>query len=117
MEKRSSKRKSINLKANIIIDGNTYNGFIKNVSESGIGYLITSSIHISKDFTPVKKIKLNFQIPANEDMTLLCEVIWFLRTSSDAEILTLGMKIIDPPQQYAEWIKNLISGNVLKKQG
>jgi hypothetical protein len=107
MEKRLSKRISLNLKTKIISDSKTYDGFIKNVSESGIGYLITSSIHISKDFTPKKIIKINFKIPSNEILTLNCEIMWFLRTSPDTEILTLGMKIIDAPAKYKKFIKNL----------
>ncbi len=107
MEKRRSDRIGLNLKAKIVSGGKVYNGFIKNVSESGIGYLITSSIHISKDFTPIKTIELNFQIPSDEILKLNCEIIWFSRTSPDAKILTLGMKIIDPPLKYSEWVKNL----------
>jgi hypothetical protein len=116
MERRLFKRIPLNLKAKIICDGKAYDGFIKNVSETGIGYLVTSSVHISSEFIPTKIIELNFQIPLGETLNLICEIIWFLRTSPDAKILTLGMRIIDPPPAYKEFIKNLKPEDIGEKK-
>ncbi len=107
MDRRLFKRKNINLNAKIISGGKTYDGYIKNVSEGGVVYLMTFSIQVSEDFTPETIIELYFQIPSGETLHLYCEVKWFLKASLDDKTLNLGMKIIDPPPKYIEFIKTL----------
>jgi hypothetical protein len=113
MERRRFYRIPVKLKANIICGGKTYAGFIKNVSESGLGYLITSVVETPEDFKLKKIVQVSFQVPSDEMLNLKCEIIWFLRTPFDDKTLTLGMKIIDPPPEYKEFVKNLYVGKIV----
>jgi hypothetical protein len=107
VDKRQSNRVICNLNANIISGGKSCGGFIDNVSEDGIEYLITSAIKSSIDFVPEKMITLSFQTPAGKKLNLDCEVKWYIRTAPDDETLTLGMKILNPPATYYEFIQNI----------
>lgn len=109
-------RTPVRLKAKINSGGKTYPGFIQNVSESGIGYFIESAIKVEKDFTPKKMIELTFQIPSGETLNLDCEIIWCSRKSPDDERLTIGIKIIKPPQKYKKFAKNLKADYFRKKR-
>ena len=107
MERRLSQRIPVTLDAHVSSGGKTYTGFIENVSKEGVEYLMVSSIEASKDFKPEKIIELYFQIPSGETLNLNCEVQWLLRASPNDKTLTLGMKIIDPPTKYKEFINSL----------
>jgi len=109
-------RTPVRLKAKIISGGETYSGFIQNVSESGIGYFIESVIKVEKDFAPKKTIGLSFQIPSGETLKLDCEIIWCSRKTPDDKRLTIGIKIIDPPQKYKKFSKNLKTDYFRKKR-
>ncbi len=112
IERRLSKRISAYINANVFSGGKTYDGSIENVSEEGVEYLMTSLIEAPKNFTPEKIIVLNFQIPSGETLNLYCEVKWFLRTPPFNKKLTLGMKIIDPPPTYKEFVKTLTADKI-----
>jgi hypothetical protein len=107
MEKRIANRKAFNIEADIVSGDVKCHGFIENVSEGGMEYLLTSEIISSENFTPDKRIKLIFRLPSGEELKLDCEVRWFLRVSPDQNRQSLGMKIIDPPLEYKEFIKTL----------
>lgn len=111
MEKRFFDRLAVSISASIVSGNGTYSGFIDNVSECGIGYLLTSLRHVSTDFTPAKRVLMSFQIPSGETLALDCEVKWFYRAASDGDKLTLGMEIIEPPSKYNDYIKTLFSKN------
>ena len=95
------------LKAQIISGGKTYPGFIQNVSERGIGYFIESVIKVEEDFNPKKIIQITFQIPSGETLILDCKIVWYSRESPDDKKLTVGIKIIEPPQQYKQFVQDL----------
>jgi len=109
-------RTPVRLKAKIISGGETYPGFIQNVSESGIGYFIESVIKTEKDFAPKKIIELSFQIPSGETLKLDCEIIWCSRKTPDDKSLTIGIKIIKTPQKYKNFSKNLKADYFRKKR-
>ena len=109
-------RTPVRLKAKIILDGETYPGFIQNVSESGIGYFVESVIKVEKDFTPKKMMELNFEVPSGETLKLDCEIIWCSRKSPDDKNLTIGVKIIKPSQKYKKFAKNLEADYFRKKR-
>jgi hypothetical protein len=109
-------RTPVRLKAKIISGGETYPGFIQNVSESGMGYFIESLIKVEKDFAPKKIIELSFQIPSGETLNLDCEIIWCSRKTPDDKRLTIGIKIIKPPQKYKTFSKNLKTDYFRKKR-
>lgn len=107
MDKRLSNRIICNLNANIISGGTSCGGFIDNISEDGVEYLMTSAIKSAKDFIPERLITLNFQTPSGKMLYLDCEVKWYLRTAPDDETLTVGMKILDPPSEYQEFLQDI----------
>ena len=109
-------RTPVRLKAKIISGGETYPGSIQNVSESGIGYFIESVIKAEKDFAPKKMIEVNFQTPSGETVNLDCEIIWCSRKKPDDKRLTIGIKIIKPPQKYKKFAKNLKTDYFRKKR-
>jgi hypothetical protein len=107
MEKRRHRRIKLNLNAKIISQGHAYAGLTENVSEGGLEYLITSSFEVTENFALKKNIDLLLQIPSGETLTLSCEVRWFLRPSVLNTTLTLGLKILNPPPPYKEFIHSL----------
>jgi hypothetical protein len=115
MDKRFNKRTSVNLTARIIADGKSFEGAIDNVSEGGIGYLINSSIKDSTDFKPTSKIELNFRTASGDNLNLKCEIVWFTRPPAGTSDLALGLKIVDPPSKYKDWISNLTGSSIITK--
>ena len=111
-----TERTPVRLKAKIISGGETYPGFIQNVSESGIRYFIESVIKTEKDFAPKKMMELKFKLPSGETLKLDCEIIWSSRKSPDDKDLTIGIKIIKPPQKYKKFAKNLKTEYFRKKR-
>lgn len=109
-------RTPVRLKAKIILGGETYPGFIQNVSESGIGYFIESVIKVEKDFTPKKMMELNFEVSSGETLKLDCEIIWCSRKSPDDKNLKIGVKIIKPSKKYKKFAKNLETDYFRKKR-
>lgn len=107
MTKRRSNRIECNISANIISGDRACGGFIDNISEDGVEYLLTSEIKSSKDFIPERIITLNFQTSSGETLNLDCEVRWYLRTAPEDETLTVGMKILSPPSVYREFLKDI----------
>ena len=109
-------RTPVRLKAKIISGGETYPGSIQNVSESGVGYFVESVIKAEKDFAPKKMMELKFKLPSGETLKLDCEIIWSSRKSPDDKDLTIGIKIIKPPQKYKKFAKNLKTEYFRKKR-
>jgi hypothetical protein len=115
MDNRFYKRTSVNLNARIIADGRSFEGAIENVSEGGVGYIINSSIKDSTDFKPAKKIEISFRTSSGNNINLECEIAWFSRPPAGTTDLALGLKIVDPPSEYKEWITNLTGSSIIKK--
>ncbi|UCH80186.1 MAG: PilZ domain-containing protein [Nitrospiraceae bacterium] len=115
MDNRFYKRTQVQLNARIITEGKEFDGSIENVSEGGIGYLINSSIKDSTDFSPRKMIEVDFLTSAGEKIRLECEIVWFSRSPAGDNELTLGMKIVNPPPEYKEWMSNLSGNSIIKK--
>lgn len=107
MERRQHKRIYVDLEAKIISDEKPYYGSIENVSESGIRYLIKSSIHDKDKFTGIEVLELYFRTESDAEMQLKCETIWTKIGLFSGEKISLGLKIIDPPAEYIDWIKSL----------
>ena len=107
MERRGTDRISYHLNARIESGGIMYDGLIENVSDGGVEYLMTSTVDAAADFTPDKIIELSMRMPSGDTVRLTCEVKWFLKTEEGSEKLILGMKIIDPPAAYREWINEV----------
>ncbi len=88
-------------------DAINYTGFIKNASEEGLAYE-TYSFASTK-----KKIDLMLKMPSGETLNLNCEIKWSSLLDSpwplplNYSTFNMGMKIIDPPLKYMEYVKKL----------
>ncbi len=131
MEKgrRTRKRITVGLVAELILDGKNYTGVIENISESGIKWYQYAevieniseygiSMRTTKDFTPGKTLKLKFQLPSGEKLNLHCKIIWSHKTpphgltksmgiDPPSEYTAMGLEIIRPPLKYKKFFKTL----------
>lgn len=105
MEQRRFKRIPLILDAKIISNDGSYEGYTENVSIEGLKYLITSVVTVSKYFIPGNKIALAFKLPNGETLDLTCEIIWVSETPDSHKKICVGMKIIDPPREYKEFLE------------
>lgn len=112
VERRRHKRLYFDIKARLILDETTYEGYIGNVSESGIGYLITSSVMLREDVPPYQVIDVSFDTPDGKHIALQCEVRWAKKGLFSGKTTSVGMKIIDPPQEYVQWLKDQTEGSM-----
>ena len=114
MQRMFSDNIRVNLKGNIYSGGKKYAGIIEHISNESTGYIISSSIKAAKDFTPPQIIQLSFLSPLGTSLNLTCNVICFLRSESEDKSLTMGMKVLNPPLQYLEFIETLKPGELRK---
>ncbi len=109
MEKRQSLRVECTISANIISGGRTCGGFIDNISEDGLEYLMTSVTDSTMDFIPERVVTLSIQTPSGRKLHLECEVRWYLDGTRENATLTMGMKILNPAFDYRKFIRELNS--------
>lgn len=109
-EKRNYQRIPVRFMAELLSNEKVYQGEIKDVSQEGLGYLITSQIDTSEGFVPEQVIKISFYTPTNEKLIFDCEMMWFVWNYPDNRNLTLGLKIINPSKEYINLIKTIALG-------
>jgi len=107
MGKRRSTRVPVSLDTKIILAGKSYDGHITNVSEDGVGCSITSVLKAPEDFIPIKIPELQFDLPSGRKVDLRCELAWFSGTAPDDSRLTIGLRVLEPPPHYREFISTL----------
>ncbi len=86
-----------------------YRGIIPNLSDDGIGVIVeTSPTDDSLNFPPDAMVQLNFK-PRDEMISLNCEIRWLQVYKNPPHGLTnlIGMKIIDPPENYKKLLETL----------
>ena len=114
--KRSYERFSVNLNSVITTGFRNYLGFIENVSEEGLAYIRVERdtfTHTLKEFVPEKIINIILVVSDGETLNLNCQIKWSSLLSSpwpipeDYPTLGIGMKIINPPVKYKEYLKTL----------
>ncbi len=115
MQRRRSERIPLNLPAKILLGGKPYEGTLVNVSEDGIGSSVTSVVEAQEEFIPVNNIQLHFQDTSGKIMDLNCELAWFSRSDDDSRMITIGMRILNPPLMYKVFIKTLYDANLKEK--
>ncbi|MEW6417789.1 MAG: PilZ domain-containing protein [Nitrospirota bacterium] len=107
MEKRRYKRIKVNLKAERISGDEKYGVFIENISEHGI-CMITTHLKTHSKYTPGTDIDLRFRLSSGQTLNLCCKVIWaHSKIPPDGLTDSIGLKIIDPPLQYIEFVRTL----------
>jgi hypothetical protein len=109
VEKRRSQRVAFRLEAESVLGTKKYGGKIENFSKEGILKIIPGEEILG--CSPGTIINVNFQIPSGETFNLFCEIKW-LRINSNMPFgvkHNIGMEIIDPPQEYTEFVESLYS--------
>ena len=114
MKRMFSDNMRVNLNGYIYSGGETYSGIIEHISNEGMESMISSSIKVTKDFTPPQIIQLNILTPLGSTLNLTCNVICFLRSEPEDKTLTMEMKVLNPPPQYLEFIETVKPGDLLK---
>ncbi len=110
MERRRSKRIGVKISVNIKIDSKSYDGFILNVSLEGAYIdIITASTQMVTNFVCGTKFQLKFQTDTEKKITLQCEIKWvdISPETNVAIIYIIGAEIIDPPDEYKEFLMTL----------
>jgi hypothetical protein len=105
MERRRAKRVTVNLKAERISCTKNCSVFIENLSETGIS-MITSPTN-NKVYVPGSGINLKLKLSTGDIIKLNCNVKWYYDSSSDDMTNSVGLEIIDPPDDYMEFLKTL----------
>jgi len=96
MEKRSSQRLLIGLKAEILYGGKSYSGAIENLSSNGLN-IITFSTSSKVEFKSGSIFKLKFQSISGELLNLNCNVRWSSQISPNGLTNRVGVEISAPP--------------------
>jgi hypothetical protein len=106
MERRSSKRISLGLEAEITSDNIRYAAFIRNISEYGLNAIITP-FHSSFDIPSGKEKNLKCELPSGKQLCLTCKKIWSQAVSTGGSSKKIGAAIINPPIHYSELLASL----------
>ncbi len=106
MEQRRFKRIRVNLKAEHISVNVRHAAYVENLSEEGL-FIQTVPGEGLAHFTSGKKVELEVQLLSDKTIRLNCEVRWVYENPPDGSSCCVGMKIIDPPLVYMEFIKTL----------
>ncbi len=108
------KRTPVNVEAELISGGKSYDGFIMDVSDDGI-FIVTRPTQTSKDFIPGNPVKVKFQTLSGERLDLNGEIAWLHIHKAPPHGLTneIGIGIIEAPQEYRDFFvfKTLESSN------
>jgi hypothetical protein len=105
MERRQFERKKYRFKAYFISGKIKYLGFIENSSEEGLFFTKAPST-TPIDFSSHTTHEIQLHLPSGDTLTISGEVKRFhTETSPHGLIYRMGIKIINPPKQYREFLK------------
>ena len=105
MEKRASERISDSLDAEVTFDGVSFSGIVMNYSEEGL-FLVSASLYELDEVDEQIEIEVRCTLPSGEKVNLRCKVKWCNKRDSPFGVsLNMGMKILDPPEQYMEFLR------------
>jgi len=106
MENRACERISDSLDAEITLDGVNYSGIIMNYSDEGL-FLVSATVYEIDEVDEKTEMEIRCTLPSEEEVSLRCEVKWSNKKDSPYGVsLNLGMKILDPPEKYMEFIRS-----------
>jgi hypothetical protein len=100
MEKRAYQRAPTHLPIKYICDNSQYSGTAMNVSENGM-FIRTNN------FLPCDNI-VEISIPLKEQIYRVSANIRRIEKQTDADF-TVGFELIDPPDNYIKYVRNLLS--------
>jgi hypothetical protein len=104
---RREERKKCRLKANFVSSNMKYLGFTENLSEHGI-CITAAPTKSAIDFTSQISNEVHVELPSRETVTVSGGVIWVQTdTSPHGYIFKMGMRLVNAPREYTEFIKEL----------
>jgi hypothetical protein len=106
MKKRVQKRVPVRLECELISGNVNYPAFIENISKDGL-FLRIAYLNEKTNITPGKQLKLKIRITSGEILNVLCSEVWSEKNAPGSQIQISGMKIIDPPEKYREFLSSL----------
>jgi hypothetical protein len=109
LEKRRHIRVDYRADAEIIFGDRSYRGIIENISESGIFKVAFPEKEIV-DLIPGSALAVKFKGPSGNLFDLRCEIKWLriYTVSPFALKYNLGIEIVNAPQEYREFVEQLI---------
>ncbi len=105
MERRSARRLVVNLKAERLSCTKNCSVFIENLSDTGI-YMITAPSK-SLDYEPGRKLLLKLELATGKTLNLQCNVKWSYDNSPEDLTNSVGLEIINPPDEYMKFVSTL----------
>jgi hypothetical protein len=112
MTERRSERFETNLHAVIICNGRRYRGNIRNISEEGVGCVISDFINETNGFAAGRLVNLILLTPSKDTLSLNCEIRWLSVTSSASQKNFMGAKIISPSGMYKRFFDASLVANI-----
>jgi hypothetical protein len=106
MEARRQKRLIVSLPAEISAENTHIAGSIENISDEGL-YLVTAPSKISLNYESEAPVELSITFPSGEKINLTCRVKWSYQTPPHGYTNSIGLEIIEKPQEYNEALKTL----------
>ncbi len=106
MENRACERISDSLDAEITLDGVNYSGIIMNYSEEGL-FLVSATLYEIDEVDEHTEMEIRCTLPSEGKVSLRCKVKWSNKKDSPYGVsLNMGMKILDPPDEYTDFIRS-----------
>jgi hypothetical protein len=99
----------VNLKTEFVSDDKMYDGIIQNLSKNRMMVSADTKVNIS----PEKKVEIKYNLSSKETLNIYCKVRWYtIKNSSQDFKFSMGLEIINPPQEYKDFIKTLLNKEV-----
>lgn len=103
MLSRVSKRIPVALDAELLTYHGSYAAFIGNISEDGI-YAKVAYTKNDNNLNFDTYLNLELKTPSGQELNLNCKKVWSSKNTSNSLIEQVGVKIIDPPQEFRKFI-------------
>ncbi len=103
MERRGNERLVVNLKAERLSCSKNCSVFIENLSDTGI-YMITAPSKNS-EYEPGRNLLIKLELSSGKTLNLECKVKWSYDNSPEDLTNSVGLEILDPPEEYKNFIK------------
>jgi hypothetical protein len=105
MERRSAHRLVVNLRAERLSCSKNCSVFIENLSDTGI-YMITAPSN-NRDYEPGRKLHIKLELATGRTLNLQCNVKWSYDNSPEDLTNSVGLEIINPPDEYRKFVNTL----------
>lgn len=92
------------------MDKKRYDGNIKNVSETGLCYMMSGYLNEEMTLAPNRRIKLILADRVDNVLNLDCRIVWYDLPSKDSPLTYIGLKVIKPSSTFAYFVKALEGG-------